>query len=52
MVKEYACKHCGYTLLLDEKGLKDFKLYCPSCNTRFVDPLVVENFPLKEGSNG
>lgn len=44
MLLEYACKHCGYTLLLDETMLKDSKLYCPSCNTKFigviVDPLV------------
>lgn len=36
MVKEYACKNCKFTMLFDKTALKDSKLYCPRCNTKFV----------------
>jgi DNA-directed RNA polymerase subunit RPC12/RpoP len=40
MLKEYACKNCGYTLLLDEIAIKDYEMQCPSCNTKFVGIIV------------
>jgi DNA-directed RNA polymerase subunit RPC12/RpoP len=41
MLKEYACKNCGYTLLLDEIAIKDYEMQCPSCNTKFVGIIVL-----------
>lgn len=44
MLLEYACKNCGYTLMLTEEELEDGSLSCPCCYTKFkaiaVDPLV------------
>lgn len=41
MKKEYACKNCGYTLLLSEKDFKNNIIQCPSCHTKFVGTAVL-----------